>query len=433
MKKLITFSILALVALVISGQSIDLTFSAINNEAYVQLDSVKIINRTQFCDTVLYWPDTVLSLNYLSIEEGSSIVSDFRVFQNYPNPVIDKTIVSVYLPQGDRVGIFVTDILGRVILNTESVLEQGNHQFLLTPGGQNLFFLTVQWQGLSQSIKILQAGPRSAGMPELRCIGNEEYYLPEKVMNDVLAFSFSPGDELLYVCYNDTMQSGIHDTPEYSQSYMFQFATNIPCPGMPTVEYGGQVYNTIQICSQCWLKENLNIGTKIDAPDPQTNNDTIEKYCLGNMNTYCNLYGGLYLWAEMMNYSNQGGGICPEGWHIPDELDWKILEGVADSEYGIGDPVWDGTDWRGYDAGGNLKETGLAHWVDPNTGATDAYGFSAIGSGYYVDNEFWGLYYKGLFWTAKAANCRNLDWNQARIRKASAPSGFAASVRCIKD
>lgn len=437
MKKSITFSILVLSVLIMSGQTTDLTFTAINNEAYIQLDSIKIINRTQTCDTVLFWPDTVLSLNFVGINEMPLFNNTLQIFQNYPNPVIDKTTVSMYLPENGIVCIALTDVTGRMILETEYVLARGLHTFLLTPGRENLTFLTVHWQGHHRSIKILQAGLRSEGMPVLKYIGTEEYHQPEKVKNDALGFLFSPGDELIYVCYHGTMESGIHDIPEYSQSYIFQFATNIPCPGMATVEYGGQVYNTIQICSQCWFKENLNIGKMINAPNPQTNNDTIEKYCMGDMSYFCDLWGGLYFWPEMINYTAQSGtkGICPEGWHIPDELDWQILEGVADSEYGIGDPIWDGSDWRGTDAGGNLKQTGNENWEPPNTGATDAYGFTALPGGYYVQNDFWGHNYKGLFWSSRTGGkfLRNLDWNEARSRSASGPSGFAASVRCIKD
>ena len=87
------------------------------------------------------------------------------------------------------------------------------------------------------------------------------------------------GDELLYICYMDTLQSGVLDSPEDNKSYTFQFATNIPCPGTPTVEYEGQIYNTIQIFSQCWLKENLNVGTMIQGGVGMSDNGLVEKYC----------------------------------------------------------------------------------------------------------------------------------------------------------
>jgi len=47
-------------------------------------------------------------------------------------------------------------------------------------------------------------------------------------MKDIQGFSFAPGDEVLYIGYTDTLQSGMLDVPEESQTYTFQFATNIP-------------------------------------------------------------------------------------------------------------------------------------------------------------------------------------------------------------
>jgi hypothetical protein len=48
--------------------------------------------------------------------------------------------------------------------------------------------------------------------------------------------------------------------------------SNPPCPGLATILYGGQTYNTVQIGNKCWLKENLNIGTRINGLQQQTNN-----------------------------------------------------------------------------------------------------------------------------------------------------------------
>ncbi len=65
-------------------------------------------------------------------------------------------------------------------------------------------------------------------------------------------------------------------------------------------------------------------------------------------------------------------------------MDWQILEGAVDSEYKIGETGWKYNDWRGLDAGGNLKQTGTTSWEPPNTGATNAFGFTAIPGGYFV-------------------------------------------------
>ncbi|NVN96881.1 hypothetical protein HXX01_01400, partial [Candidatus Nomurabacteria bacterium] len=76
-----------------------------------------------------------------------------------------------------------------------------------------------------------------------------------------------------------------------------------PCPGTPTMVYGGHTYNTVQIGPQCWLKENLNLGTRINGSQNQTNDNQIEKYCYNDLESNCDIYGGLYQWNEMMQYS----------------------------------------------------------------------------------------------------------------------------------
>src|ERR1035437_10384230 len=84
-----------------------------------------------------------------------------------------------------------------------------------------------------------------------------------------------------------------------------------PCPGVPTVDYGGKTYHTVQIGSQCWLKENLDIN----GIDSTRNNDTIEKFCYNNDPANCATYGGLYQWNEAMQSvtTDKTKGICPTG------------------------------------------------------------------------------------------------------------------------
>lgn len=47
-----------------SQNTLELTFTSIHDTTYIQLDSIKVINRTQDKDTVLYFPDTILVLDY---------------------------------------------------------------------------------------------------------------------------------------------------------------------------------------------------------------------------------------------------------------------------------------------------------------------------------------------------------------------------------
>jgi len=376
------------------SQTYELSFTAVDSEEYVQLDSIKIMNRTRDCDTTLFWPDTVLVLYFVSIEEGLDNNSTFNLYQNYPNPVFDQTTISICIPGKDKVKLTVIDALGRQVIGYEKVLDKGCHDFSLNPGNAEIYFLTATWKNSSQSIKILNAGRKTHQQCSLNYIGSNDNPHQLKSIQALQDFYFITGDELLYIGYYDTLQSGMMDKPEDSKDYTFQFAINMPCPGVPTVTYEGQIYNTIQILSQCWLKENLNVGIMIQGIDDMSDNDTIEKYCYNNEPDSCTKYGGLYQGDEMMQYTTQQGaqGICPPGWHLPTHEEWKVLEGVVDSLYGIGDPEWDQLEFRGYDAGTNLKTT--SGW-NYNGNGTDLFGFSGPPSGYRFSN---GVFYNGVFY-----------------------------------
>lgn len=428
--------------------SLELTFTAIDNTAYVQLDSIKVMNRTQGGDTVLYWPDTVLVIgDPVGIPESFSEKNGLTVFQNYPNPVTDQTTISLYVPFKDEVSVIITDMMGRVVLKSDRVLDEGIHSFKYTPGGGNLSFFTAQWRGTRSCIKILQAAFNSNRASSLEYIGSEASSPQLKATEDVQSFSFNLGDTLLYIGYSNTFQSGMPDAPETSETYTFEFSTNIPCPGTPTVTYEGQVYNTIQIFSQCWMKENLNVGTMIPGSQQMTDDGIIEKYCFDDNVSNCLIYGGLYQWDEMLQYTLQQGtrGICPPGWHIPTDEEWKVLEGAVDSQYGIGDPEWDQDGDRGFDAGMNLKST--SSWVNNGNG-TDLFGFSGLPGGYRRDAlgafSFYGTYICGYWWSSTESNApagwiRLLWWGTPEVPRHDGTLGwgegysYGFSVRCVRD
>lgn len=419
--------------------TMELTFTAIDSTAWVQLDSIKVMNHTQGGDTAMYWPDTVLMLDYQGVPEGKYDIDKLHIFQNYPNPVKDQTTISFYVPAKDEVGMVITDGLGRVIIKKDRVLEKGYHSFRFIPGDGSLFLFTAHWRGKSSSIKILHHASQNSTLSSLEYIGCELSTTKLKATGAVQSFSFSPGDELIYIGYAGLMQSTMLDAPEKSKSYTLQYATNFPCPGTPEVIYEGQVYNTVQIYSQCWLKENLNIGIRIDGILWQIDNDTIEKYCYNNDPANCIIYGGLYQWDEMMNHTVQAGaqGICPPGWHIPTDEEWKILEGAVDSIYGYPDPEWDELDYRGSDIGEKLKAQNS--WSNNGNGS-DLVGFSALATGCrrYTDGGFVNMGNYTSFWSSVQTNTaeawyRYLEYFEDRTSRYSRLQSMGRSVRCIMD
>jgi len=197
----------------------------------------------------------------------------------------------------------------------------------------------------------------------------------------------------------------------------------------------GQAYNTVLIGDLCWMAENLNIGTRIDGINNQSNNSNIEKYCYDDDPANCETYGGLYQWDEMMQYiSQQGVSICPAGWHIPTDDEWKILEGTVDSQHPVSDPIWNNGEWRGYDAGKNLKST--TGWNE-NTG-TDAFDFTALPGGFRDNGNF--VYYgsRGNFWSSTSVNysnkwCRELQGSGNLVGRFEKNRVLGYSVRCLRD
>lgn len=94
-------------------------------------------------------------------------------------------------------------------------------------------------------------------------------------------------------------------------------------------DVNGNGYLTIKIGTQCWMAENLNVGTMLtSAATTPSDNSIIEKWCYSNSSANCDSDGGLYDWDELMAYNNTEGGqgICPGGWHVPSDAEIDTLE-----------------------------------------------------------------------------------------------------------
>jgi uncharacterized protein (TIGR02145 family) len=215
-----------------------------------------------------------------------------------------------------------------------------------------------------------------------------------------------------------------------------EFITLDDC-GIPfTDERDGKVYQTIRIGDQCWMAQNLDFGVMIDRSAYASNNGTPEKYCYDNNPASCESYGGLYSWDEMMQYVLEEGtqGVCPGGWHIPSDGEWKTLEMAL----GMTREIVEMEGWRGFNEGGKLKVSGIEFWDGPNEGATNESGFSALPAGGMDDiHQFDGLGFFTDFWTSSWNEpypwYRLLNADRADIYRTMGAREFGTSVRCVKD
>ncbi len=201
------------------------------------------------------------------------------------------------------------------------------------------------------------------------------------------------------------------------------FSTRLPC-GQAIVFYGNATYHSVLIGSQCWLKENLNIGTRITGSQNQDpSNPTVEKYCFNDDSTNCSLYGGLYQWDEAMRSSVTPGaqGICPSNWHIPSDAEWSVL-----------------TTFLGGDSVAGTKMKSATGWYNNGNG-TNISGFTGLPGGFRGnDSNFNNLTQLGFFWSSTQADAssawnRKLNYDTAIVTKYNSFMTNGFSVRCIRN
>jgi len=189
-------------------------------------------------------------------------------------------------------------------------------------------------------------------------------------------------------------------------------------PSNTIIDVDGNQYSPITIGTQVWMSENLKVT---HAPD----GSEITSYAYGDNDAYVDAYGRLYTWSVAMNGETQekAQGICPNGWHIPSDEEFKVLEqyyGMTDSEANMTNT------WRGSDVGTKFK-------------SDDADGYRAKLSGRRTSTGSYSLLNVFEYmWTSSEygdnAWRRCLDVNSDEIgRWNTFPKTYGFSVRCIKD
>ena len=220
-----------------------------------------------------------------------------------------------------------------------------------------------------------------------------------------------------------------------------------PCPGMPTVtDADGNIYNTVAIGQQCWMKENLKTtqfsdGTAI--PWSSSNSTVPNRYNPGGNASNVTTYGYLYNWYAVMNGNASSNsnpspvqGVCPSGWHVPSNMEWSQLTGYVsaftdfqcdNNSQNIAKALAATTNWTAI--GSILCAVGY------NTNNNNATGFSALPSG----NRTGSVGSNAYFWTCTqsdvgTAYAIGLSYNSPSLTVSAdnaKTAGFA--VRCVSD
>jgi uncharacterized protein (TIGR02145 family) len=191
----------------------------------------------------------------------------------------------------------------------------------------------------------------------------------------------------------------------------------------------GNVYNTVTIGTQIWLKENLKTTRYRDGSiiPNDTNNTTWHNLSTGAMCYFFNdsitnkaIYGGLYNWYAV----NDSRNLAPIGCHVASDTEWTTL-----INYLGGANV----------AGGKLKEADTSHWDSPNTGATNVTGFTALPGGSRSSYGSWGNIGNSFYcWSSHEISASNawylsMSYNSANIMGIGFDKRNGFSVRCLMD
>jgi uncharacterized protein (TIGR02145 family) len=217
-----------------------------------------------------------------------------------------------------------------------------------------------------------------------------------------------------------------------------EFNIALPEPFKFTDTRDNHEYTAVKISSLTWMAENLAFIPKVS---PSFNQGGIWVYGYSGFDVEAakatdnyKKYGCLYDWnTATADTHGNGRDICPPGWHLPEDGEWKATEEAL----GMDKAELDSVAWRySGEVGKKLKfESG---WDNDGNG-NNATGFSALPAGYRTSNgAFIGLYSHTNYWTASAYDTttiwrRQLDQVHDAIWRYNefATNGF--SVRCVKD
>lgn len=481
MKKLF-FSILALLCIAGQAQTVSFSFTGrdANTGTYVQLSRVEITNQTRGWTDVLFYPDSVATLtDGTGIDDNAETI--FGLSQNTPNPFSGTTYVSLSLPEGGAVSLEVCDLNGRAAVSRSFVsMQPGTHVLRVNLAAAGVYLLIARQGGNVSTVRMINQ--RSGGENSMELVDLREIPQTKGNGKGVFDHPFAYGDSMIYKGYatvswqeleSETVAQ-IQLQPEIITLY-FSAATLVdgePCPGTSTVtDHEGNIYNTVQIGNQCWMKENMRCTTSPSTGtsilEYSTNNTSYtgkKAYYVNGDSANTATYGLLYNWnaaidmynmsfdetstntvasnAVCVTFSGHRRGICPAGWHLPSDTEWTELTtyvygngykcpecSASNTESSAGCIAKALASQTGWDSDGVICAVGN------DTSANNTTGFSGLPAG--IDGYtgfgtlayFWSATQSGIF----GASFRSFNWHSAHVHRHVYDKYHGFSVRCIRD
>jgi uncharacterized protein (TIGR02145 family) len=196
-------------------------------------------------------------------------------------------------------------------------------------------------------------------------------------------------------------------------------------------ERDNQTYEWVRIGDQIWMGENLNYDQNSYGND----------WCYDNNSSNCDTYGRLYDWYAVMqgensSNSNPSGvqGVCPNGWHVPSDEEWKELEIYL----GMNWAEADNSEWRGTNEGSKLAGNADL-WNSGDLISNSEFGssgFTALPGGVRGNNGFDHDGYYGYYWSSYLYDgpwYRYISFVYTNVYRGTSHKEYGYSVRCVRD
>ena len=206
----------------------------------------------------------------------------------------------------------------------------------------------------------------------------------------------------------------------------------------------GQTYKTVKIGSQNWMAENL----RFKSPN---------SFCYDNADSNCTKYGRLYLWTAALDsvhlYENDDEdcgyckpcppkyplrGVCPKGWHLPTETEWKTLFKTVKEGTSSGNSLKSTSGWTRCD----YRRSFFKKTCKPGGDGYDYFGFSALPAGRWNKDGGKDIGETAMFWSSTGYYKTAPNYMSLSAEKDDAYLSFCSgsdyendglSVRCIQD
>jgi len=209
--------------------------------------------------------DGTFTFNNITGVEEEQLPPGYSVSDNFPNPFNPRTRIGIKLPTRENVKVEIFNLLGqRVVDAIKQSVDVGTN------------YIDVELNGLPNGLYIsrITIGDKYSVVKKLMLIYGSQHLITDggsinTLLNKSKSTNINTNLDSLVATSSIIGRKTFTGLPSFVGGTLILGNLTIEryCLGTQTVDYVGKIYNTVQIGSQCWLRENLDVGTMIQGID----------------------------------------------------------------------------------------------------------------------------------------------------------------------